>query len=180
MAQPRAEKEQVVQDLTARLAQAQSIYLTDFSGLNVEAITALRRALRVESVECQVVKNTLSRFAVKQAGLPNLDAYLEGPTAIVISKNPVSSAKILIDFSKKHENRPRIKGGVLTGAVIDAEQVQNLASLPSREELLGKVVSGIAAPIHGLVFSLSGILGNLVRVLAAAAREKESGDASAG
>jgi large subunit ribosomal protein L10 len=178
MPQPRAVKEQVVQSLETRLAEAQSVYLTDFSGLNVEAITELRRVLRAQSVECRVVKNTLSRFAVHQAGLPNLDAYLEGPTALIISKDPVASAKTLIDFTKTHENRPRIKGGVLTGAVIDATQVQALASLPSREELIAKVVGGIAAPITGLVFSLSGMLGNLVRVLSAAAAQKESGGTS--
>lgn len=173
MPQPRAAKEQVVQELTARLAQAQSVYLTDFSGLNVEAITELRRSLRAEAVDCQVVKNTLSRFAVKQSGLPNLDAYLEGPTAIVISQNPVGSAKALIAFNKKHDNRPRIKGGVLSGAIISEREVLALASLPSREELLARVVGGIAAPIHGLVYSLSGILGNLVRVLSAVSHQKE-------
>ncbi|MBM3263774.1 MAG: 50S ribosomal protein L10 [candidate division Zixibacteria bacterium] len=180
MPQPRAAKERVVEDLTSRLANAQSVYLTDFSGLNVEAITELRRILRNESIECHVVKNTLSRFATERAGLPRLDTYLEGPTALILAQDPVASAKIITDFGKKHENRPRIKGGVLTGAVLKAEQVQELASLPAREVLIGKMVGSIAAPINGLVFSLSGVLGNVVRVLAAVAQQKEAGETNAG
>ena len=119
-----------------------------------------------------MVKNTLTRFAVQNAGLPDLGAYLEGPTALVISQDPVAPAKVLVDFGKANEDRPRIKGGLLTGSVIEAEQVQELAKLPSREELLAKVVGGIATPLTGLVFALSGIMSNLVRVLAAVADQK--------
>ena len=174
MPQPRAVKEQIVQDLTSRLNVAGTVYLADLSGLNVEAVTDLRSRLRAESAECQVIKNTLTRFAIKNAGLPDLGKHLEGPTALVISDDPVAPAKILTDFGKTHENRPRIKGGLLSGVIIDASQVEALSKLPSREELLARVVGGIAAPISGLVFSLSGILGKMVRVLAAVAQKKEA------
>lgn len=175
MPQLRAAKEQVIQELTTSLAEAESVYITDLTGLNVEKVTILRRQLRAESAECKVVKNTLTRFAMQNAGLPDLGAYLEGPTALIISKDPVAPAKVLVDFGKQNEDRPRIKGGLLTGAVIAAGQVQELASLPSRDELIARAVRGIAAPITGLVFSLSGVLGNLVRVLAAVSAQKESG-----
>ena len=174
MPQPRAVKEQIVKDLTSRLKDTETIYLTDLTGLNVEALTDLRSRFRAESVECQVFKNTLTRFAVKNAGLPDLGEHLDGPTALVISDDPVTPAKILTDFGKTHEDRPRIKGGLLSGALIDVSQIEAMSKLPSREELLARTVGAIAAPIHGLVFSLSGVLGNMVRVLAAVARKKES------
>jgi large subunit ribosomal protein L10 len=177
MPQPRADKEKVVGDLTTRLAHAESVFLADYAGLNVEAVTDMRRQLRGGAVECHVAKNTLLHLAFQEAGLPSLDEYLTGPTAVIISKDPVVSAKLLSDFSKSHDNRPRIKGGLLTGTIINADQVQELAKLPSREELIARVVGGVAAPLTGLVFSLSGILGNLVRVLAAVADKKTGQDA---
>lgn len=179
MPQPRAVKEQIVQDLTGRLTDAETVYLTDLTGLDVEAVTDLRRRLRAEDVECRVIKNTLTRFAIKNAGLPDLGAHLDGPTALVISNDPVAPAKVLKDFGKDHDDRPRIKGGLLSGAIIEAGQVDALAKLPSREELLARTVGGIAAPISGLVFSLSGVLGNMVRVLSAVARQKESEEGEA-
>ena len=174
MPQPRAVKEQIVKDLTSRLKDAETIYLADLTGLNVEALTDLRSRFRAESVECQVIKNTLTRFAVKNACLPDLGEHLDGPTALVLSDAPVTPAKILTDFGNTHEASPRIKGGLLTGALIDVTQIEAMSKLPSREELLARTVGAIAAPIHGLVFSLSGVLGNMVGVLAAVARKKES------
>jgi large subunit ribosomal protein L10 len=174
MHQPRAVKEQIIKDLSSRLNDAGTVYLTDLTGLNVEAVTDLRSRLRAESIECRVIKNTLTRFAIKSAGLPDLGDHLDGPTALVISDDPVTPAKILTDFGKTHENRPRIKGGLLSGAIIDASQVEALSKLPSREELLTRAVRGIAAPISGLVFSLSGVFGNMVRVLAAVAQKREA------
>ena len=179
MPQPRAVKEQIVQDLTTRLKETESVYLTDLTGLDVGEVTELRRQLRAESVECRVIKNTLTRLAVDGAGLPDLGETLDGPTALVLSNDPVAPAKILIDFSKGHEDRPRIKGGFLTGELIDPAQAQTLSELPGRDELLARTVSGIAAPITGLVFTLSGVLGNLVRTVSAVSQQKaeqEGGD----
>ena len=79
-----------------------------------------------------------------------------------------------VSTSKENDEKPMIKGGLLTGAIIEADQVQELAKLPAREELLAKVVGGIAAPISGLVFTLSGVLGNMVRVLSAIGVQKDS------
>ncbi|MBI4552160.1 MAG: 50S ribosomal protein L10 [Candidatus Latescibacteria bacterium] len=172
MAQTRAEKEQVVTDLAARLAAAQSVYFTDFTGLNVELVTQFRRQLRAASVDCQVVKNTLARFAIQHAGLPGVESYLEGPTALLIAHDPVVPAKVLADFIKSNNDRPRIKGGILNGAVIAAAQVQHLATLPSREVLLSRAIGRIASPLSGLVFTLQGVLGSLVRVLAAISTQR--------
>ncbi len=176
MPQPRAVKEQIVQDLTTRLKDADSVYLTDLTGLHVGEVTELRSRLRAESVECRVIKNTLTRRAVANAGLPDLGETLDGPTALVMSSDPVAPAKILVTFGKEHEDRPRIKGGLLTGEVIDTKQALTLASLPGRDELLARTVGGIAAPITGLVFTLSGVLGNLVRTLSAVSQQKAANE----
>ncbi len=172
MPQPRAVKEQIVRDLTTRLKETESVYLTDLTGLDVGEVTELRSRLRAESVECRVIKNTLTRLAVEGAGLPDLGDTLDGPTALVLSNDPVAPAKVLIDFGKEHEDRPRVKGGFLTGEIIDAAQAETLARLPGRDELLARTVGGIAAPITGLVFTLSGVLGGLVRTVSAISRQK--------
>ena len=172
MPQPRAVKEQIVQDLTTRLKETDSVYLTDLTGLDVGEVTELRSQLRAESVECRVIKNTLTRLAVANAGLPDLGETLDGPTALVLSNDPVAPAKILVNFGKEHEERPRIKGGFLTGEIIDAAQAQTLSKLPGRDELLAKTISGIAAPITGLVFTLSGVLSSLVRTVSAVSQQK--------
>ncbi|MCY3774077.1 MAG: 50S ribosomal protein L10 [Gemmatimonadetes bacterium] len=172
MPQPRAVKEQIVQDLTTRLKETDSVYLTDLTGLDVGEVTELRSQLRAESVECRVIKNTLTRLAIANAGLPDLGETLDGPTALVMSSDPVAPAKILINFGKEHEERPRIKGGFLTGEIIDVAQARTLSRLPGRDELLAKTVSGIAAPITGLVFTLSGVLSSLVRTVSAVSQQK--------
>ena len=174
MPQPRAVKEQIVQDLTTRLKETDSVYLADLTGLDVGEVTELRSRLRAESVECRVIKNTLTRLAVADAGLPDLGETLDGPTALVFSNDPVAPAKVLFDFGKEHEDRPRIKGGFLTGEIVDTAKVQTLSTLPGRDELLAKAVSGIAAPITGLVFTLSGVLSGLVRTLSAVSQQKAS------
>lgn len=172
MPQPRAVKERIVQDLTTRLKETDSVYLADLTGLDVGEVTELRSQLRAESVECRVIKNTLTRLAVADAGLPDLGETLDGPTALVMSNDPVAPAKILISFGKEHEDRPRVKGGFLTGEIIDVAQAQTLSRLPGRDELLAKTVSGIAAPITGLVFTLSGVLSSLVRAVSAVSQQK--------
>jgi large subunit ribosomal protein L10 len=172
MPQTRAVKEQIVEDLATRLKQTDSVYLADLTGLDVGEVTELRSQLRAESVECRVIKNTLTRLAVADAGLPDLGETLDGPTALVLSNDPVAPAKVLVNFGKEHEDRPRIKGGLLTGEIIDAAQAETLSKLPGRDELLAKTVSGIAAPITGLVFTLSGVLSSLVRTVSAVAQQK--------
>jgi len=86
----------------------------------------------------------------------------------------VAPAKVLFDFGKEHDDRPRIKGGFLTGEIVDTAKVRTLSTLPGRDELLAKAVSGIAAPITGLVFTLSGVLSGLVRTLSAVSQQKAS------
>src|SRR6188472_375967 len=126
----RTEKEQLVADLKDKLSSAQSLYYTDFTGLNVKNMTELRRRFRRAGVEYVVVKNTLALRAVNESGL--LGERLRGPTGVVIGADPVTAAKVIADFAKENEQKPGVKGGMLEGKPIDAAQVQKLATLPSR------------------------------------------------
>src|SRR3954469_23118922 len=109
----RTEKEQLVTDLRDKLKSAQSLYYTDFTGLNVKRMTELRRRLRRAGVDYVVIKNTLALRAVNESGL--IGSRLKGPTGLVVSKDPIAAAKVLTDFAKENEQRPEVKGGLLDG-----------------------------------------------------------------
>src|SRR6059058_4581533 len=130
----RSEKEQLVTELRDKLTNAQSLYYTDFTGLNVKRMTELRRRLKRAGVEYVVIKNTLALRAVNESGL--VGEKLKGPTGLVVGKDPVAAARVLTDFAKEFEDKPAVKGGLLQGRKIDNAQVKRMASLPSREQML--------------------------------------------
>ncbi|MGE5576325.1 MAG: 50S ribosomal protein L10 [Syntrophothermus sp.] len=170
----RPEKEAAVAELKEKLSAASGVVLTDYRGLKVKEITKLRSELRKAGVEYKVVKNTLLNLAAGQVEAGGLDAYLAGPTAIAFGyKDPVTPAKVIADFAKDHKNL-QIKGGLLSGKVIDLDAVKALAELPSREVLLARMLAGFQAPISGLVNVLSGTTRNLVYVLEAIRKQKEA------
>ncbi|MBZ4688696.1 MAG: ribosomal protein [Clostridiales bacterium] len=174
MNKARQEKERVVQEIKSKLQNSNAAVLTDYRGLNVAEVTELRKQLREAGVEYKVLKNTLVKIAAKEVGLEDLFQYLEGPTAIAFSEeDPVAPAKILSNFAKEHKNL-EIKAGLLEGNVVSIEQVKELADLPSREELIAKVLGGLQGPISGLVNVLQGPIRNLVYVLEAIRKEKEA------
>lgn len=143
----RPEKEAVVEEMRGKFSKAAAVVLADYRGLNVGEVTELRKKLRESGVEYRVVKNTLSAMAAKSADISGLDPFLEGPTAFAFGyKDPVAAAKVLHEFAKNHKNL-KIKGGLLNGEVIAAAKVKALADLPSREELLARVVGSMAAPM---------------------------------
>jgi large subunit ribosomal protein L10 len=152
----RTEKEQLVTELTDKLKGAKALYYTDFTGLNVKRMTELRRRLRRAGVEYVVIKNTLALRAVNESGLAG--TRLKGPTGLVISRDPVSGAKVLSDFAKENEQKPGIKGGLLDGKAIGIDQVKQLASLPSREQMLAQLAGGLQSPLAGFVGALNGLL----------------------
>lgn len=169
----RPEKEKKVQDLTEKFRSAKAVYLTDFTGLDVIKATELRKKLREASVEYRVVKNTLAQLAAKNAGCDLLLDYLTGPTGLAFGiKDPIIPAKILTEFSKDNE-KLRVKVGLMEGRIYDPREVKQLASLPSREELLAQVLSGLQSPISGFVGVLGGLLQKLVGTLDAIAKQKE-------
>src|SRR6266566_6280965 len=112
----RADKEQLVNELRDKLTDSQSLYYTDFTGLNVKRMTELRRRLKRAGVEYVVIKNTLALRAVNESGL--IGEKLKGPTGLVVGKDPVGAAKVLTDFAKEFEQKPGFKGGMLDGKAI--------------------------------------------------------------
>ncbi len=134
----RSDKEQLVADLKAKLSGADGVFYTDFTGLNVKRMTELRRRFKKAGVEYVVIKNTLALRAVNEAGLTG--QKLRGPTGVVVTKDPITAAKLLTDFAKENDQRPSVKGGIYEGAVIDEAMVKKLASLPTRDEALSILV----------------------------------------
>ena len=168
------QKKEVVKELTEKVQAAKSIVLADYRGLTVEQDTELRNALRKAGVEYKVVKNTLTRFAMKENGYSDIDSYLNGPTAMAISESdPVAPAKVLADFAKKFE-KLELKVGVVEGKIIDVNGIIALAELPPREVLIAKVLGGFNAPISGLVTVLNGNIRGLAVALNAIAEKKAS------
>lgn len=152
----RSDKEALVSDLRERITGASAFYYTDFTGLNVKNMTELRRRLRRADVEYIVIKNTLALRAVQESGL-QMDK-LRGPTGVVIGKDPVTAAKVLSDFAKEFEQRPQVKGGMLDGKPISAAQVQKLAALPSRSDMLAQLAGGLQSPLAAFVGAMNGLL----------------------
>ncbi|SFO63578.1 LSU ribosomal protein L10P [Acidaminococcus fermentans] len=169
----RPEKAGKVAELKDLLSSSKGAVLVDYCGLTVAEDTELRSKMREAGVKYMVAKNTFIRIAAKEAGIEGLDAYLEHSTAVAFSaEDPVAPAKILNDFSKDHKAL-EIKAGILDGKVIALDEVKALAELPSREELLAKLVGSMQAPISGLVNVLQGTIRNFVYTLEAVRQKKE-------
>ena len=152
----RADKEQLVSDLRDKLNNAQSLYYTDFTGLNVKRMTELRRRLKRAGVDHVVIKNTLALRAVNESGL--VGTKLKGPTGLVVGKDPVAAARVLTDFAKEFEDKPAMKGGMLQGKAIDNAQMKRMASLPSREQMLADLAASMQSPMAAFLGALSGPL----------------------
>ncbi|AZR74709.1 50S ribosomal protein L10 [Anoxybacter fermentans] len=166
------EKKKIVEEIAEKMNTAKSMVITDYRGLNVAEVTELRKKLREAGVEFKVIKNTLTRLAAQKAGIEGLDEILTGPNAIAFGmEDPVSPAKILVDFAKEHE-KLEIKAGILDKNVIGPEKVKDLADIPPKEVLLSMVLRGMQGPISGLVNVLQGTIRNLVYVLSAIKEQK--------
>lgn len=170
------QKKQQVAVLAESLKSACVGVLVDYKGIPVAADTKLRKDLRESGDDYMVVKNTLLRLALKDAGIEGLDGYLEGTTAIAISKdNYVSGAKILAKYADSSKTF-KLKAGFVDGKAVDAEGVKLLAELPSKEVLIAKALGGLNAPITGFVTVLNGTMKGLVVALNAIA-EKQAANA---
>lgn len=152
----RTEKEQLVAELREKIQGAQALYYTDFTGLNVKRMTDLRRRLRKANVEYVVIKNTLALRAVNESGL--VGERLRGPTGLVMAQDPVTAAKVLSDFARENDQKPAVKGGMLEGKALNTAQVKQLASMPSREQMLAELGASMQAPMAAFVGALNGLL----------------------
>ncbi len=154
------QKKQVVAELVELLKSAQAGVLVDYRGITVEDDTKLRAKLREAGVEYKVVKNTLTRFAANEVGYQELDEQLNGPTALAISTtDPVAPAKVISDFAKEVETI-QVKAGFLDGKVITLDEVKTLASTPSKEVLIAKIMGSLNSPISSLVRTLQALVDN--------------------
>jgi large subunit ribosomal protein L10 len=177
----RPEKVKQVEELAEIFENARSVVLNDFTGLNVEKISELRRRCRESGVEFRVIKNTLARRSLKGTRAEELEQYFDGPTALAISRESENlSAQVLVKFAQEHES-PKLKAGVVEGKVIDAARVLTLATLPSKNELMSKLLGGIKSPGDRLVSVLQGSLRNLLYALNAIVEKgkPESGSSEA-
>lgn len=167
-------KKAKVQQLTEKLESATALYLTDFTGLDVEKMTDLRARLRDAGVEYVVVKNTLALRAFDDLDLPDVGEFFSGPTGLVIGReDPVVAAKVLDEFAQDHEDRPAVKVGLLEERQVSAEEVAELAKLPPREELLMELAGAMQAPTVQLAFLMQGLLDEFVGLLEALRAERE-------
>lgn len=159
------EKKQIVEEIKEKIQKAQSVVLVDYRGLKVDEVTELRRKYAEAGVDYKVYKNTMMRFAFKDAGLEEFNEHLVGPNAIAFGfEDPVTVAKITNDFSKDHKEL-EIKAGIVDGKIIDIDEIKALADLPSKETLIAQALGGLNAPISGFANVLQGTIRNLVYAL---------------
>ncbi len=170
----RPEKERIVEEIAEKLTSSASVYLADYKGLNVDEINDLRNQLREHSVEFTVIKNTLARLSANKIGYADLIPYLTGPTAIAYAMaDPVIGAKILADFQKNND-KLQIKACIFDGIVYDEKRVQEIAKLPSKEEIYAQTVGMISSPLRSMVGLLNGLLSAIVNVLDQIKQQKEN------
>lgn len=167
-----AGKQEVVAEIVERVGKAQTIVLAEYRGLTVEQMTDLRAKARASGVYLRVLKNSLARRAVKGTPFEKLSDQMVGPLAYGMSTDPVAAAKVLAAYAKGNDKLV-IKGGAMPGSVMDAKQVGALATMPSREELLAKLLGTMQAPVVKFVRTLNEVPGKFVRTLAAVRDQKE-------
>jgi len=166
------QKKQIVKSLTEKAKGAKSIVFVDYKGIQVKDVTELKKQLREAGVEYVVSRKTLIDIALKDAGIDTSVRGLEGQVAISFSnEDEVVAAKIIDKFAKTNQNL-KMLGGVLGTQVMDEKEVKALAKIPSKEELLGKLVGSLKSPISGFVNVLGGNLRGLVQVLNAIKEQK--------
>lgn len=169
----REQKKASVKDLKERFQKASITLLADYKGLEVNELNELRQKLFDNSAKLQVVKNTLAKLAVAETELEPLSEHFKGTTAVITTEeDPVTPTKTLVDFAKDRE-LPAIKAGFMSGELMDAAKVLALSKLPSREELLAKLLGSMQAPAQNMVNVLAAVPRQLVTVLAAIRDQKQ-------
>ena len=147
-------KKEQVSELAAKMKDAKLILLTDYRGINVEDVTSLRNDLRNAKAEYTVIKNNITRRALEECGIEGLDEYLEGPTAVIMTtEDYLEPTKAIYNFTKDHDFY-KIKGGVVEGKVMTAEEIVTLAKLPSRDQLLSMLAGALLGTISKFAVAL--------------------------
>ena len=171
---PNVKNQETLVKIKEDLDGVSAMWVVDYCGLTVKDIQALRTAIRESGASLKVYKNTLMHIALEESNLPTLDAMLAGPRAFVFAGNDVAAAaKAVKTFAKANKNL-EIKGGLMEGEQVSAAQVEAIASLPSREELLAQIAGAISGVARGLAVALNGVPSGLAQVTKAVADQKEA------
>ena len=171
---PNVKNQETLSKIKEDLDGVSAVWVVDYCGLTVKDIQALRVAIRESGASMKVYKNTLMHIALDEAGLPTLDDILEGPSAFVFAGDDVAAAaKAVKTFAKTNQNL-EIKGVLMEGEQVSAAQVEAIASLPSREELLAQIAGAISGVARGLAVALNGVPSGLAQVTKAVADQKEA------
>lgn len=162
----RSEKKTFVSELEKIYQDANSVIITHYHGLTVAQITNLRKTLRQNKASFKIVKNTLSKIAANNVNLIYDPKVFSGPTAIAYSEDPVAAAKGVVEFAKANDNL-RVVGGIVNNKILSVDEIQQLAKLPSLDQLRGKIVGMLKAPAANLVRIVQAPAGSLIRVIQA-------------
>jgi large subunit ribosomal protein L10 len=169
----REQKVEEVKFITERFENAKALIFADYRGLKVDEMTELRSKLRESGAQMKVVKNRLVKRVLKDKGLSDLDEHFINPTAVASAdEDPVAPAKVLVEFAKAHQALS-LKAGFMDGGLLTKAQIEHLATLPSREELLARALSSMNAPATNFVGVLAALPRQLVTVIDAIRKKKE-------
>lgn len=171
---PNAKNQEMLVKIKEDLEGVSAVWVVDYCGLTVKEIQNLRSEIRESGASLKVYKNTLMHIALAESELPTLDEMLEGPSAFVFAGSDVAAAaKAVKNFAKTNQNL-EIKGGLMEGAAVTAAEVEAIASLPSREELLAQIAGAISGVARGLAVTINGVPKGLAQVTKAVADQKEA------
>lgn len=159
---PNAQKMEIVKEIAEKLSNAKGIYLADFSGLTVQEAVDFRKRLKEKGVEYRVAKNTLIKIAIEETKIEGLSEFLVGPTGIAFSyDDPASPAKLFYDFAKEHE-KMEVKAFWLEGEAFGADKFEQIAKLPSRNEMFSRFIGDLQSPMRTLAATLQASMSKLV------------------
>ncbi|MCI8475669.1 MAG: 50S ribosomal protein L10 [Clostridia bacterium] len=165
-------KKVVVQEITEKIKASKSVILVDYNKLTVAEVSALRNKCKQAGCEYKVYKNTLVRKALNDLGHSDFDSDLNGPTAVAFGPDETSAAKVMQTAAKDYEGKIVIKSAFVDNAYVDKAGVKALASMPSREELIAKMLGSMQAPMSNFAGVLNNLVAGIVRVLGAIAEQK--------
>ena len=165
-------KKVVVQEITDKIKASKSVVLVDYNKLTVAEVSALRNMCKQAGCEYKVYKNTLVRKALNDLGYKDFDGDLNGPTAVTFGADETSAAKLMVQAAKDYENKVVIKSAFVDNAYVDKAGVKALASMPSREELVAKMLGSMQAPLSNFAGVLNNLVAGIVRVLNGIAQQK--------
>ena len=172
---PTPQKEAIVKEMTDKFSSATSIFLADFTGMDVNTVVELRKQFYAAQVEYRIVKNTLAKRSLADAGIEGLDTYLTGVNGYVISyDDPTQPIKVIEKFKKELDGKFNVKAAYFEGKIVESDKVAAISKLPSKQELLGQLVGMLQSPMSKFAATLRGGMSSFVGVLSALEKSKQN------